>query len=99
MNYTLLSLTVVLVTMFLVPVTQGAHAQQDDSDNTVQKALNFNQGIIPKLKNAGEMVGIYIRNMTSSDSNQNAKNMISEMGSDFSNTGNATIPLNKTTML
>ena len=56
MNYTLLSLTVVLVTMFLVPVTQGANAQQDDSEGTGQKVLNFTQGAVQKLKDAGEKV-------------------------------------------
>ncbi len=84
--------------MFLVPVTQGAHAQQDDSDKTGQKVLNFTQGVIQKLKNVGEKVESYIHNMTS-ESNQTAKNMTSEIGNNFSNTGNATIPLNKTTML
>lgn len=98
MNYTLLSLTVVLVTMFLVPVTQGANAQQDDSDGTGQKVLNFTHGVIQKLKDAGEKVESYIHNMTS-DSNQTAKNITSEIGNNFSNTGNATMPLNETSML
>ena len=97
MNYTLLSLTVVLVTMFLVPATQGAHAQQDDSDHTGQKVLNFTQGAVQKLKDAGEKVESYIHNITS-DSNQTAKNITSEIGGNSSNTGNATMPLNKTSM-
>ena len=55
--------------MFLVPVTQGANAQQDDSEGTGQKVLNFTHGAVQKLKDAGEKVESYIHNMTS-DSNQ-----------------------------
>src|SRR5690349_8190721 len=98
MNYTLLSLTAILVTIFSVPLAQGAHAQQDDSDNTGQKVLNFTQGAVQKLKDAGENMESYIHNMTS-ESNQTAKNMTSEIDSNSSNTDNATIPLNQTSML
>lgn len=98
MNYVLLSLTVVLVAMFLVPMEQGAAAQEDDSDNTGQKVLNFTQGAVQKLKDAGEKVESYIHNMTS-DSNQTDENITSEIGSNSSNMGNATTPLNETTRL
>jgi hypothetical protein len=65
MNYALLSLTVVIVMMSSVPLTQSTLAQKDDSNDTEQKVLNFTQGAVKVLKDAGEKVESYIHNMTS----------------------------------
>jgi hypothetical protein len=97
MNYALLSLTVVIVMMSSVPLTQSTLAQKDDSNDTEQKVLNFTQGAVKVLKDAGEKVESYIHNMTS-DSNQTTKNMTSEIDSNSSNIDNATVPSNETTI-
>lgn len=93
----LTSTLLLLLSVFLIPLTQGAAAQQNTLDKIGQKVINFTQGTVQKLHNAGEKIEGYIHNATS-ESTQTSKNMTPvEDGSNLSSAGNSTTLTNSTT--
>lgn len=95
MKHVFLPLVLLLLSVFLIPITQGAHAQQNTLDKMGQKVMNFTQGAVQKLKNTGEKIESYIHNATS-ESNQTSKNMTPIEVGNLSSTSNSTIPVNST---
>lgn len=98
MKYMFLSpVLLILLSVFLIPITHEAAAQQNTLDKMGQKVMNFTQGAVQKLHTAGEKIEGYIHNATS-DSNQTSKNMTPlELGSNLSSAGNSTTITNSTT--
>lgn len=89
-------MSLLLLSVFLIPITEGAQAQQNTLNNLQQKVMNFTQGAVQKLHNAGEKIESYIHNATS-ESNQTSKNMTPiGVNSNLSSTSNSTIPVNST---
>lgn len=67
-----------LLSVFLIPLVQSAHAQQNTSQNVLNKIgpviHNFTSGATQALSNTGEKIESIIHNSTS-ESNQTEKNI------------------------
>lgn len=68
-------LPLLLLSVFLIPLTQLAQAQQNMLNKISPTINNFTSGSIQALHNTGEKIESYIHNLTS-EPNQTAKNVI-----------------------
>jgi hypothetical protein len=67
-------LPLLLILVFLIPLTQSAHAQQSVSNKISPTIHNFTSGAINALNSTGEKIESFIHNSTS-ESNQTVKNV------------------------